>query len=99
MKRGLGADDERPSQIGLSAEKEAAPFSRYLSSAHDLQVVPMTQPSLSAVRWNDLDPSQTIPCSWSQHAEFVHAYARLCQPRKCECPFTPPAEPDVVALW
>jgi len=99
LKRGLGADDERPSQIGLSAEKEAAPFSRYLSSALDLQVVPMTQPSLSAVRWNDLDLSQTIPCSWSQHAESSTHTPNHASPRTCECPFTPPAEPDVVAHW
>jgi len=61
--------------------------------------VPMTNPSLSAVRWNDLNPSQTSPCSWCLHAEFIHAYAGPCLFAECECPFLTPAEPDVLALW
>jgi hypothetical protein len=59
----------------------------------------MTNPSLSAVRWNDLNPSQTSPCSWCLHAEFIHAYAGPCLFAECECPFLTPAEPDVLALW
>jgi hypothetical protein len=59
----------------------------------------MTKPSLSAVRWKDLDPSQTSPCSWCQHEEFIHAYAGRCLFCECECPFFIPAEPDAVALW
>ena len=54
----------------------------------------MTKPSQSAVRLNDLDPSQTSPCTWCQHAEFIHAYEGPCLFSGCECPFfTPAAEP------
>ena len=60
----------------------------------------MTKPSQPAVRWSDLDPSQTSPCSWCQHGEFIHAYDGPCLFSGCECPFfTPAGEPDVVALW
>ena len=59
----------------------------------------MTKPSLRAVRGNDLDPSQTNPCLWCQHAEFIHANAGPCLFCECECPFFILAEPDVVALW
>jgi hypothetical protein len=58
----------------------------------------MTKPSLPAVRENDLDPSQTSPCLWCQHAEFIHAYEGPCLFSGCECPFFTPAEPDVVPL-
>ena len=58
--------------------------------------VPMTKPSLPAVRGNDLDPSKTSPCSRCQHAEFIHAHDGPCLFHDCECPFfTPEAEPDV----
>ena len=57
----------------------------------------MTEPSLSAIRWNDLDPSQTSRCLWSHHAEFIHANDGPCLFSGCECPFfTPAAVPDVV---
>jgi len=60
----------------------------------------MTKASLSAVCSNNLDPSQTSPCSWCQHAELIHAYAGPCLFSECECPFiTPAPESHVVALW
>jgi hypothetical protein len=89
--------DERPSRIGLSAEKEAARIAD-TSVAHMTYRSAMTKPSLPAVRGNDLDPSQTSPCLWCQHAEFIHAYEGPCLFSGCECPFFTPAEPDVVAL-
>jgi hypothetical protein len=30
----------------------------------------MTKPTLSAIRWIDLDASLANPCSWSRHSEF-----------------------------
>jgi hypothetical protein len=64
------------------------------SVAHTTDRVPMTKPSQSAVRLNDLDPSQTSPCTWCQHAEFTYAYEGPCLFSGCECPFfTPAAEP------
>jgi hypothetical protein len=64
------------------------------SIAHMTYLGPMTKPRLSAVR--DQNPSKTSPCSWCQHAEFVHAYAGPCLFHDCECPFfIPEAEPDV----
>jgi hypothetical protein len=69
------------------------------SVAHMTYRGAMTKPSLPAVRGNDLDPSQTSPRLWCQHAEFMHAYDGPCLFSGCECPFFTPAEPDVVALW
>jgi hypothetical protein len=96
--RSLGAGDERPSQIGPSAEKGAAPCDRYLRSAHDLIGDRMTEPSLPAGRGNDPDPSKTSPCLWCQHAEFIHAHDGPCLFSGCECPYFTSAEPGVVAL-
>lgn len=58
----------------------------------------MTTASLSTVQRNDLDPSQTSPCAWCQHAESIHAYLGRCLFSECACPFFTPAEPDVVVL-
>jgi hypothetical protein len=60
--------------------------------------VPMTEPSLPAVRGNDLDPSNTSPCLWCQHAEFIHAHDGPCLFSGCGCPYFTSAEPGVVAL-
>ena len=91
------ASDERPSQIGLSAEKDA-PRMADTSVADTTDAGSTTKSSLPAVRGNDLDLSKTSPCSWCQHAEFIHAHAGPCLFSGCECPFFTPAEPDVVAL-
>ena len=48
------------------------------SVAHMTYRGAMTKPSLPALRGNDLDPSQTSPCSWCEHAEFIHAYDGPC---------------------
>jgi hypothetical protein len=80
--------------MGPLTGKVAAPYGRYLNSAHDLSGGPMTKPSVSAVR--DLHPNKPSRCSRCQHAEFVHAYAGPCLFHDCECPFfIPEAELDV----
>jgi len=39
-------------------------------------------------------PESDEPCTWCQHAEFIHAYEGPCLFSGCECPFfTPAAEP------
>ena len=54
----------------------------------------MTKPTLSAVRWIDLDASLTNPCSRCRHSEFIHTDSGPCLFSECKCPcFFPSVEP------
>jgi hypothetical protein len=46
----------------------------------------MTKPTLSAIRWTDLDASLVNPCSWCRHSEFVHTDRGPCLFSECKCP-------------
>lgn len=46
----------------------------------------MTNPTPSAIRWIDLDPSLAISCSWCRHSEFVHTDSGPCLFSECKCP-------------
>jgi hypothetical protein len=46
----------------------------------------MTKPTLSAIRWIDLDASLAIPCSGCRHSEFVHTDGGPCLFSECKCP-------------
>jgi hypothetical protein len=57
----------------------------------------MSKPTLSAIRWIDLDASLANPCSWCRHSEFVHTDSGPCLFSECKClrffPMMEPAEP------